>query len=157
MGLNPLTELEAIEDRIVARIVANAPSLDGNVAAFGDEEAMKRASKRFPFGAVVRSTNGDSWEPPQSFETLIQDGVMRWKLYAFSRSQRGRKEARRGDDGSYKLSGEMVMAARGYDPIEDSENGGHPMFLVERRAHEDEDLGGAIYVEEIEMAHEVET
>lgn len=156
MGLNPLTELEQIEDRIVARIIANAPSFAGNVAAFGDEEAMKRASKRFPFGAVVRSTNGDTWERPQSFETFVQDGEMRWKFYAFARSQRGRKEARRGDEGSYNLSGEMVTATRGYDPIEDSESGGHPIYLVERRAHEDEDLGGAIYVEEIEVAHEVE-
>lgn len=158
MGLNPLTELEQIEDRIVARIAANAAGLAGNVAAFGDEEAMKRAMKTYPFAGVVRSTGGDSWEEPQTFQTFVQDGTMRWKLYVFSRSQRPRKEARRGDEGSYKLSGECVIAVRGYDPIDDAEGpaGGHPIYLTERTAYQDEELGGAIYVEEIEIAHAVE-
>lgn len=158
MGLNPLTELHAIEDRIVARIAANASGLAGNVAAFGDEEAMNQAMKRYPFGGVVRSPNGDTWEEPQTFQTFVQDGTMTWKLFAFSRNQRGRKEARKGDAGSYALSGEMVVAVRGYDPIDDAEGpaGGHPIYLVDRRAYTNEDMGGAIYVEEIEIAHAVE-
>lgn len=160
MILDPLTQLDEIEDRLVARLVAGALSFAGNVAAFGDVEAMKRAAKRYPFCAVVRSPLGDEWDQPQSFTSFTQQGTMAWEAYAFSRSQRGRKAARRGTAGSYKLSGEIVGALRLYDPIEDVvaniQQGGHPIYLVDRRAYEDQDTGGAIYIEKVTLMHAVE-
>jgi hypothetical protein len=147
-----MISLEEIENNIVDRVVAIMPNTFGVVAAVGDTASIKAHGTKFPQAFVVFES--EEFPEPITFSDVLRNGLARWQVFVIAKQMRGPKEARRGLTGSYELSDDVRTVLEGFDPVENSDNGGHPLYMLSRQASEDLEKG--LFVMLCRFAHETE-
>ncbi len=109
-------DIQALEDGMVARLqqAVTAGQL-ASALAVGDEDAARSTGQKLPGAAVFQ--NDDEFDQPKTWDPLLSEGWLGWRVFAIGEGLRTPLGGRRGVRGAYLAKRVIVSWLHGWELI----------------------------------------